>query len=205
MITRSKLGGSYFHCKICNKDLSCSHGDTSDLVRHCTAVTHQKQEKERRTQPSIGSFTYTKNSSTDIRTRKAEIKLTGFLAEHNLSIAAADHLSSLIKECFPDSKIACSYSYARTKSSCILNGAIYPNLQQSSIDDMKVSIFSLSTDGSNDQSLEKMNPVTVRIFDINHHKVVTKILDMCLGKSFTSASIFCYIMKFLGVIALHLE
>ena len=106
VITQSKLGESYFHCKICNKDVSCSHGGTSDLVRHCTAITHQKQEKERRTQPSIGSFTYTKNSSTEIRTRKAEIKLTGFLAEHNLPIAAADHLSSLITECFPHSKIA---------------------------------------------------------------------------------------------------
>ena len=169
VITQSKLGELYFHCKICNKDVSCSHGGTSDLVRHCTAITHQKQEKERRTQPSIGSFTYTKNSSTEIRTRKAEIKLTGFLAEHNLPIADADHLSSLIKECFPDSKTARSYSCSRTKSSCILNGAIYLDLQQSLIDEMKVSVFSLSSDGSNDQNLEKMNPVTVRIFDINQH------------------------------------
>ena len=105
VITQSKLGELYFHCKICNKDVSCSHGGTSDLVRHCTAVTHQTQEKERGTQPSIGSSTYTK-SYTDIRTRKAEIKLTGFLAEHNLPIAAAHHLSSLITKCCPDSKIA---------------------------------------------------------------------------------------------------
>ena len=97
MITQSKLGGSYFHCKICNKDVSCSHGGASDLVQHCTAVTHRKLEKERRTQPSIGSFTYTKNSSTNILTRKAEVKLTGFLAERDLPIAVAGHLSSLIK------------------------------------------------------------------------------------------------------------
>ena len=56
---------------------------------------------------------------------------------------------------------------------------------------MKVSVFRLSTDGSNDQNLEKMNPVTVRIFDINHHKVVTKFLDVCLSTSSTSAGIFC--------------
>ena len=86
MITQSKLGESYFHCKICNKDVPCSHGGISDLVQHCTAVTYQKLEKERRTQPSIGSFTYIKNSSIDILTRKAEIKLTGFLAERSLSI-----------------------------------------------------------------------------------------------------------------------
>ena len=56
-ITQSKLGESYFHCKICSKDVSCSHGGASDLVRHCTALTHQKLEKERRTQVSIRSFT----------------------------------------------------------------------------------------------------------------------------------------------------
>ena len=64
---------------------------------------------------------------------------------------------------------------------------------QSLIDKMKSSVFSLSTDGSNDQNLEKMYPVTVRIFDINHHKAVTKFLDMCLSKSSTSAGIFCSI------------
>ena len=72
----------------------------------------------------------------DILTRKVEIKLTGFLAEHNLPITAVDHLNSLIKECFPDSKIAQLYSCTRTKSSCILNGVIYPDLQQSLIDEM---------------------------------------------------------------------
>ena len=81
VITQSKLGESYLHCKICNKDVSCSHGAASDLVRHCTDVTHQKL-----------FYGYSQ--------RKAEIKLTGFSY-----IAAVDHLSSLIKECFPDSKI----------------------------------------------------------------------------------------------------
>ena len=45
VITQSKLGESYFHCKVCNKDASCSHCGASDLLRHCTAATHQKLEK----------------------------------------------------------------------------------------------------------------------------------------------------------------
>ena len=102
VITQSKLGESYFHCKIFNKDVLCSHGGASDLVRHCTTLSHQKLETTQKT--------------TDILTRKAEIKSTRFLAEHNLPIAAADYLSSLIKECFPDSKIDRSYSCARAKS-----------------------------------------------------------------------------------------
>ena len=54
---------------------------------------------------------------------------------------------------------------------------------------MKVSVFSLSTDGNNDQNLEKMNPVALCIFDINQHKVVTKFLDMFLRKSMTKYEI----------------
>ena len=41
-----------------------------------------------------------------------------------------------------------------------------------------------------DQTLKKTNPVTVQIFDVNQHKVVTKVLDMCLRKSSASAGIF---------------
>ena len=55
---------------------------------------------------------------------------------------------------------------------------------------MKVSVFSLSTDGINYQNLVKMNPVTLQIYDVNQHKVVTKCLDMCLSISSTSAGIF---------------
>ena len=186
----SKLGEFYFYSKVCTKDVSCRYGAASDLVRHCNSVTHQKREKERRAQTSIDSFACTKISSTDILTGKAEIKFTGFLAEHNLLIAAANHLSALVKECFPDSKIAQIYLRAKTKMFCILNQAIYPDLQQSMIEEMRVSAFSLSTDVRNNQNLEKMNPVTVQIYDVNQHKVVAKFLDMCLRKSSTSASIF---------------
>ena len=55
---------------------------------------------------------------------------------------------------------------------------------------MKVSVFSLSTNGINYQNLVKMNPVTLQIYDVNQHKVVTKFLDMCLSISSTSAGIF---------------
>ena len=56
-----------------------------------------------------------------------------------------------------------------------------------------MSAFSLSTDGSNDQNLQKMNPSTVHIFDINQHKVAMKFLDMCLSKSSRSPGKFCFI------------
>ena len=73
----------------------------------------------------------------------------------------------------------------KTKAFFILNRGIYPDLQQSVIEEMKVPVFSLSTDGSNDQNLEKLNLVAGRIYDVNQHKVVTKFLNMCLSRSST--------------------
>jgi len=44
---------------------------------------------------------------------------------------------------------------------------------------MKNGPYSLSTDGSNDTGVEKLNPLTVRIFDVNRRQVTTQLLDMC--------------------------
>ena len=38
--------------------------------------------------------------------------------------------------------------------------------------------FSAMVDGSSDTGLEKMLPITVRIFDVNFGRVMTKIFDM---------------------------
>ena len=55
---------------------------------------------------------------------------------------------------------------------------------------MQSSCFSIATDGSNDQGLKKMTPATVRLFDINQHKVVTKFYDMCTSTSSTAVGMF---------------
>ena len=44
---------------------------------------------------------------------------------------------------------------------------------------MKNAPYSLATDGSNDNGLKKMNPLTVQIYDVNLKRVKTSFLDMC--------------------------
>ena len=44
---------------------------------------------------------------------------------------------------------------------------------------MKENIISLVRGGSNHTSLEKMNPLTVRIYDVNTRRVVTHFIDIC--------------------------
>ena len=44
---------------------------------------------------------------------------------------------------------------------------------------MKANPYSLLIDGSNDTSLEKLNPLTVKIYDSTRKQVCTQLLDMC--------------------------
>ena len=94
----------------------------------------------------------------------------------------------MIRSQFCDSKVAAQYHSASTKTMCVLNGAVTPSLLSELVGKMKVSAFSIMVDGSNDSGLEKMNPITVRIFDVN--SVNTYFLDMCPTASSTAEGIF---------------
>ncbi|XP_041755489.1 uncharacterized protein LOC121583376 isoform X2 [Coregonus clupeaformis] len=90
--------------------------------------------------------------------------MTAGLVVHNVPLAFADHLGPLLKECFGDSKTAQEYRCARTKSSCITNEALAPYFTQELVKEMKMGV-------------EKMNPLTVRVF--MGSKVVHQFLNMC--------------------------
>ena len=47
------------------------------------------------------------------------------------------------------------------------------------IEHMKVNPYSLLVDGSNDTGIEKLNPLTVKIYDNTKRQVTTQLLDMC--------------------------
>ena len=49
----------------------------------------------------------------DIDIKAAEIKLSGYFAEHNLSFNAVDHLPGVLKSAFRDSEIAKSITLGR--------------------------------------------------------------------------------------------
>jgi hypothetical protein len=94
-------------------------------------------------------------------TSKAEVLAAKFIVEHNLPISVSDHLGPLFRQMFPDSTIAKNYASAHTKTNCIMSDAIAPPMQQELVSQMKNGPFSLAIDGSSDNDLEKMNPLTV--------------------------------------------
>ena len=81
----------------------------------------------------------------------------------------------------------------KTKASCILNEILAPHFLLETVQSMKNDFYSLSTDGSNNIGLEKMNPLTVRLYDSSKRRVDTRFLDTCCTSgqnSGTAATIF---------------
>ena len=118
------------------------------------------------------------------------------------SISLADHLSPLIRDVF-DGDVAKGYAFAKTKTCCILNRAVATEFKGELISAMQKAPYSLSIDGSNENGIQKMNPLTVRIFDEDRKRVETRFLDMCTtyGKNAGKAQVIFDKMN--AVLGLH--
>lgn len=85
------------------------------------------------------------NEAFENKVSRAESKMAGFIAECNLPITITDHIEPLLKDIATDSDIVKYYSWAGTKTTCILNWAIEADLQKNFFDQMKESWFSICT------------------------------------------------------------
>ena len=177
-IIRKVLNSLY--CTLCSKEINIEHQGRADTTRHINGNVDKKAQEAKRKQPGIYSIFLKPSNPLESQVRRAEVKVTGFIAEHNIPLAVADHLGPLFKNIFRDSKIAKNYACGKTKTTCILNRAIKPELQKKLINQMKKDCYSISADGSNDQGLKKMKPLTIRLFYINQHMVANQFLEMCL-------------------------
>ena len=125
-------------------------------------------------------ITYSCLTASYWQVTRAEVKIVNFLVEHNIPLAVSDHLSRLFKDIFSDSTIA--DACARTKTTCIVNRSLAPFFKSELVSAMKSGPFSIAVDGSNDNGLEKMNPMTVRFYNQSQGRISTQLLDMCLTK-----------------------
>ena len=128
---------------------------------------------------------------------RAEVKVAAMLVQNNIPLSLADELTPLFQDIFPDSEIATKFSSRCTKTACVINGAIAPHFKENLVETMKEYPFSVSVHGSSDTGVEKMNPMTIRIFDINRGSVTAQFLDMCMSSSSTAQGIFTRINEVL--------
>jgi len=148
-------------CKQCRTTMVA---ELTNLKSHAKGIKH-KQMKAAGTikQRPISSFVQT-DANTDLKfnVQRAEIKLSAFMAEHNIPFLAADDLPGLLKECFPDSKIVQGINMKRTKTSAIVKNVIGVTAKEELSDILKTRKFSILTEESTDISSVKTSCVVVR-------------------------------------------
>ena len=150
---------------------------------HCECKSHLEQAKSLKSQPRL---CFASQAQNDAKKIEAELHMTVLTASSNVPLSFHDLRLPMIRKVFPDSKIAAKYQSASTKAMCMLNEAVALTLLHDLIQSMKTNAFSLCVDGSNDSGLEKMNPVAIRLYDVNQNKIVTCFLDMCTSRSSTA-------------------
>ena len=86
-----------------------------------------------------------------LQIKQAEVKMAMVLAHHNIPLGAMEHFSPL----FPDSEIAKGIAAARTKTTCIVNTALWPHFEEELVQMMRNNPFCLAINGSNDNGWKK--------------------------------------------------
>ena len=163
-----------------------------DVIKHYKTQGHQDRAISLKSQSKLNFGMPNSDREVTMRT-EAEVRMAVLTASCNIPLAFHDKLSPALRSAFCDSKIASKYHSASIKAMCMLNIAVAPTLIQDLLENMKCHPFSLSVDGSNDTGIDKMNPLTIRIFDVNSGRVVTQFLDMCTSVSSTSEALYAVI------------
>ncbi|XP_031334601.1 zinc finger BED domain-containing protein 5-like [Photinus pyralis] len=174
--------GEKARCRACNAEFTA---EITVIKNHAKSSKHILKIKAA-PNTTIASMLNKRENEISLQTQSkaAEIKITGFLSEHNISFNSADHLTNLIKSCFPDSKIAQGMSLGRRKATQISKHVIGACAEEEIISYLKCNKFSLIIDESTDISSVKTLCICVRFFHPKICKITTlfwKLLQIFSG------------------------
>ena len=113
------------------------------------------------------------------------------LVQYNVPLAVADELTPLIRDVFPDSKIAQNFSSRWTKTACMINGAIAPFFSASTGSKHAIESFSVSNWWFQRQYQHRENesPYCPLVWP-GVRSCAYVVLDMCLSSSASAEGIF---------------
>lgn len=156
------------HCKFCNCTL-VAQGGRKDLLFHANSAKHQRNMHSLDKQSDVRSVFSTFNSLKK-KIVQAEIGLSAFCVEHNISFATMDHLTMLCKSIFDDSEIAKGMHCKRTKATAIVQNVLGKQQTEDLTELVRKNKFSILADESTDISSSKLLSIVVRVsvnFKIN--------------------------------------
>ena len=156
-VKKSRKGERFAFCTTCADDFGIGDGEQNDIKRHTETPKHKSNVRSLKSSRSLTDW----GSSTSTNKLDEKVTRAELIAEHNLSIATADHAGSLFRKMFPDSKIAEKYKCKRTKTTHVLIGAVAKDNIEELSKYLQSTWYGIATDGSSDET-DKHLPVLVR-------------------------------------------
>ncbi|XP_030752333.1 uncharacterized protein LOC115879579 [Sitophilus oryzae] len=185
------------YCKVCQKNISVSSGKLQ-LVRHQDSEAHRKKCKSVKKQPTLTSLIKTgkERTSLDVATKRADLYISAFVAEHNLPFTVTEHIPQLLAKVCCDSDVAKNIKCSRTKTTSIVKNIIGKLSSKNIYDILKSVKFSLIIDESTDLSTTKHLVLICRYFDGN--QIRDRFLTLIAMKSSKAVDIYREIVSFLN-------
>lgn len=192
-------------CHKCNVELTAEitpiklHEKSAKHIQNCAAPSTSRTIAE--------AFASAKGqTSKSDAVKAAEIKLTAWMMEHNISFRAADHLCDVLKDCFPDSEITRNLKMKRTKCQSVCRNILAKCHKEELGEKLRHNKFSILVDESTDISTSQNVCIVVRLAE--EAAVVSKFWDLVpifsnddpegANEGATSSRIFSSIMKSLN-------
>jgi len=159
----------------------------SEIVKHSVGIKHKLNVKSiQGTKPAFSLSNVKEVETFQNNVKVAEIKLASFFGEHNIAFQTVDHLTPVLQDIFPDSKICKAISLHRTKLTSIIKNVVAPVEINNTIDILKTNPFSVLVDESTDLTCSKFLCLLVRfgtpIFYRNYFTGTDILRNVNVGK-----------------------
>lgn len=134
-------------CRTCNVVMT---SELTVIKNHMASKIHLR--KPLAAQPTISTFMAKndENAAKAKATQALEIKLCGFVAEHNISFTTLTHLTTLLKSAVPDSEIIKNMQLKATKGTAIIKNVVAAAEKEHLQQKLRNSLFSVLIDESTD-------------------------------------------------------
>ena len=103
-IVPSVKGETYARCNSCNSDFSIKSSGAYDIKIHIESAKHKSSAEARASNHAITSFFASEKD--DFSVIRAETLWTQFVVDHNMPFTTSDAFTDVVKQMFPDSKVA---------------------------------------------------------------------------------------------------
>ncbi|KAK9877177.1 hypothetical protein WA026_016925 [Henosepilachna vigintioctopunctata] len=156
-----KCGTITAYCKVCNCKV-VNHKPA--LVKHMNTMKHVLNLESISQTTPFQQILKSNPEDPELK-KKTELKISAFLAQHNLSFSLMDDLILFLKDTFTDSNTIKSINLGRTKTTNAIKTVLTPIFSQELVDKLKETPFSIIMDETTDISVKKQCALTVIYYD----------------------------------------